>query len=106
MRRHPNNSNRLRIEQLEERLVPATHTWDGGGVTNNWSEGANWTSNVAPDSADDRVVIVTNGTTVMNIPGLNIGRLEFNTGGVATVNLVNVLTIDCDADAASGDIVS
>ncbi|MBN9519739.1 hypothetical protein J0H58_14655, partial [bacterium] len=38
----------FRLERLEDRDVPATFTWDGGGTTDNWSDGANWAGNVAP----------------------------------------------------------
>jgi hypothetical protein len=30
----------------------AAYTWDGGGSTNNWSEAANWSSDIVPTSAD------------------------------------------------------
>jgi hypothetical protein len=39
----------------------ATVTWDGGGTTNNWSEGANWSGNVVPTIADDVVFDATSG---------------------------------------------
>ncbi len=37
-----------------------TRTWDGGGATNNWSEDANWTGDVAPVSGD---AVVFDGTS-------------------------------------------
>jgi hypothetical protein len=30
----------------------AAYTWDGGGATNNWSECANWSSNLCPGATD------------------------------------------------------
>jgi hypothetical protein len=33
----------------------AFKTWDGGGVTNNWSEGANWIDDLVPLATDDVV---------------------------------------------------
>src|SRR5262249_17651857 len=38
----------LRLEQLEDRLAPATFVWTGRGPHNNWTTGANWLSGVAP----------------------------------------------------------
>ncbi len=39
----------------------ATKTWGGGGVTNNWTDCANWVGGVCPNSGDD---IVFNNTSV------------------------------------------
>jgi autotransporter-associated beta strand protein len=46
---------RLRLECLEDRLVLATRTWDGGAVSNNWTNANNWAGNVAPVTGDDLV---------------------------------------------------
>jgi len=35
--------------------VPATRTWDGGGITNNWKEAANWEGDAAPGPGDDLI---------------------------------------------------
>ena len=31
------------LEYLESRLAPATHTWNGAGIANNWALDSNWT---------------------------------------------------------------
>src|SRR5262249_61970886 len=41
-------SRRFRLEQLEDRLAPATFQWSGAGANSNWSTGANWGGGVAP----------------------------------------------------------
>lgn len=41
----------------------ATRTWDGGGATNNWSDAANWSGDVAPTASDDAIF---NNTSVKN----------------------------------------
>src|SRR5690606_17619685 len=41
----------------------ATRTWDGGGITNNWSECANWSSDACPGTAD---IALFNGTSTKN----------------------------------------
>ena len=30
------------LEYLESRLAPATHTWNGAGIANNWALDSNW----------------------------------------------------------------
>jgi autotransporter-associated beta strand protein len=51
--------NRLRLEHLEDRCVPATLTWTCGFIhlDNNWSDGANWggLGSRAPADGDDLV---------------------------------------------------
>lgn len=42
---------------------PVTRTWDGGGATNNWSEGANWSGDAIPTAAD---LVVFDGTSIKN----------------------------------------
>lgn len=44
-----------RLEILEDRCVPATRTWDGGALSNNWSNASNWVGNIAPVAGDDLV---------------------------------------------------
>jgi autotransporter-associated beta strand protein len=45
----------LEFLRLEDRLTPATATWDGGGADNHWSTAANWVGDVAPNPGDDLV---------------------------------------------------
>ncbi|MGL4555818.1 MAG: beta strand repeat-containing protein, partial [Gemmataceae bacterium] len=49
---------RPHLEGLETRLAPAT--WDGGGVTNNWSDRFNWVGDVAPVTGNPIVFPATN----------------------------------------------
>jgi len=42
-----------------EIIIVSGFVWDGGGVTNNWSEGANWASGVAPGSGDEAIFNAT-----------------------------------------------
>lgn len=37
---------------IPSHVVAASYTWDGGGVTNNWSDCANWTSDICPTAGD------------------------------------------------------
>ena len=46
---------RLRMECLEDRCVPATRIWDGGGLNNNWTNNKNWAGDIAPVAGDDLI---------------------------------------------------
>ena len=72
---------RPRLESLEDRLTPATHTWMGpaGGA---WSTPANWNGGI-PTTGETGGTIVqfgSNSTSVDDIAGLVIDQLHF-TGG-------------------------
>ena len=43
--------------------VVTTMTWDGGGATKNWSDGANWSGDIAPGPNDDAIF---DGTSTKN----------------------------------------
>ncbi|MCD9185934.1 MAG: hypothetical protein LUM44_05845 [Pyrinomonadaceae bacterium] len=63
-----------------------TRTWDGGGVTNNWSEAANWSGDSVPTSADD---VIFNSTSVKNAAinqTFTISTLQIQSGYSGTVS--------------------
>src|SRR5262245_54202435 len=43
------------LEILEDRCLMATRVWDGGAVSNNWTNATNWQGNIAPVAGDDLV---------------------------------------------------
>lgn len=45
----------LAVENLESRQLFATITWDGGALTSNWGDAANWSGDALPGVADDVV---------------------------------------------------
>src|SRR5581483_10566662 len=49
----PSRRRPWRLERLEDRAVPATATWDGGGADNHWTTPANWAGDIAPQPGDD-----------------------------------------------------
>jgi len=80
----------LSVECLEDRSVPATHTYTNAGVTFNWSETANWDAAGKPTTGEAGVIIVVfplAGTpSNQDIAGLVIDRINFtNTGNVVTL---------------------
>ena len=73
----------------------ATITWDGGGLTTNWSEAANWSTNTLPTAAD---VAVFDGTSakpgVINVNTSVAGlQLAPTYAGVLTQAPARTLTI-------------
>ncbi|HEY2911148.1 MAG TPA: hypothetical protein VGI99_12935, partial [Gemmataceae bacterium] len=57
---------RLKPEQLEARLVPATITWDisAAPTGGNWETGSNWIGGTTPGANDDAVIALTSAGTV------------------------------------------
>ncbi|HQR06509.1 MAG TPA: PKD domain-containing protein [Gemmatales bacterium] len=43
------------LEALEDRFMPAVRIWDGGAVSNNWTNAKNWAGDIAPVAGDDLV---------------------------------------------------
>jgi len=82
----------------------ATRVWDGGGVTNAWSEAANWSGDVVPgvnDVATFDGTSTNNATIDANGPqgaNINVGILQIKAGYTGTITQepsVNVrLTVD------------
>src|SRR5438105_907743 len=69
-----------RLEALEDRLAPATHTWTGGASAL-WSNNANWTGNSpAGDVGADLVFPggAANLTNTNDISSLTIGSITFS----------------------------
>jgi hypothetical protein len=60
---------RLHAEQLEEIVVPATVTWDGGAGTFKWSDAANWSGDTLPGTADDVSIPDLPGTPTITSSG-------------------------------------
>lgn len=55
----------LRLESLEDRILLATVTWDGGAGTFNWGDAANWSTDALPTANDDVVISGDFGDSVI-----------------------------------------
>ncbi len=77
---------RLGVESLEDRAVPATHTWTGA-VDNQWSNSGNWTGG-APMVGETNVTVIfdTGRNTNQDINNLIVDQISF-TGQNNTINL-------------------
>jgi autotransporter-associated beta strand protein len=99
-------SQRPRLEALEDRLAPATHTWTGlSAVSSNWSDAANWDAAGAPvtSSLDNQLVFPaaarqSNTNDLNNLfassiqftaPGYVLGGNVIALGGDTTISAAN-----------------
>src|SRR5262249_40000041 len=46
----------LRLEQLEDRTLLTTVSWDGGAGTLRWDDAQNWSNDALPGNSDDAVI--------------------------------------------------
>lgn len=95
---------RLRVERLEDRAVPATHTWinAAGG---NWSVGANWTGGVPTSNEPGGTIVVVPLAVnlTQDIPNLTIDQLQFTAPSSVGLTLTQPLTFN---GSLGGNIVS
>ena len=83
---------RRQLEELENRVVPATVTWTGAGDGIDWHSGANWDLG-APTSADDVVVPIGFSASTIEIPFGLASALTLNSYAAITVQNGGVLWI-------------
>jgi hypothetical protein len=69
-------------------------TWDGGGMTNNWSEAANWSDDTLPASGDD---VVFDGTSTKDVSidmTITVDSILVNAAYTGTITQSNTSTIN------------
>ena len=59
--------------------------WNGGGATNNWSEGANWAGGVVPGSSDVAIFDGTNSKNALINANANVSGVAINAGYTGTI---------------------
>lgn len=64
----------------------ATRIWDGGGITNNWSEAANWSDDIVPTTSDDAVFNSTSTKNAAIDQTVTISTLQIQSGYSGTVS--------------------
>ncbi len=57
-----------------------TVTWDGGGSTNNWSEPANWSGDIAPAPGDDVIFDATSSKDATVDTNITVGSIRIAAG--------------------------
>jgi hypothetical protein len=74
---------RPRVEELENRLVPAAVTWIGG-ASGSWATGTNWSTGTMPGAGDD--VVLDGSVTVSHSAGADaIQTLSLGPGAILQV---------------------
>lgn len=94
----------LQAESLEDRIVPTTTFWDGGGDGVSWQDAVNWSGDVLPGSADDVVIAgagsVTYSSGTSTVHSVSTDRTLQITGGSLTTGTLQVntaLSVDSSA---------
>lgn len=83
----------LAVMFLVQETTAATRIWDGGGATNNFSDAANWSDNLAPTNADD---VVFNATSTKNAAvdaAITVNSFSISGGYSGTITQNFVLTV-------------
>ena len=68
-------------------------TWDGGGVTNNWSEAANWSGDTVPAAGDDVTFDATSTKNVMIDTNIHVGSIAIAGTYTGTITQSNTASI-------------
>src|SRR5688500_10268518 len=83
-----------------------TRTWDGGGATDNWTEAANWSGDVAPTGGD---AVVFDGTSAKNAvvdTDFSVASVQIIAGYTGTISQGNSdLTVGGIYEQLSGSYV-
>jgi autotransporter-associated beta strand protein len=83
----------LQLEALEDRMLLAVRVWEGGGLTQNWSDAANWVGDVAP-LTNDELVFAAGAAQLANLNDLPAGSAVTGDGHLTlTSAAANVLNI-------------
>src|SRR5688500_7419108 len=104
---------RVAVELLEDRVVPATFIWDGGGADNKWSTANNWIGNIAPTgnpaALEDLVFTGSVKTTTRNdLPTVAGVSPTFNSITLSANNFVlegNKVVLGDTLTSTSGNIL-
>ncbi|VTR98200.1 beta strand repeat-containing protein [Tuwongella immobilis] len=89
------------LESLDERVVPATHTWTGGGGNSLWSNAANWNGGVPVNDPGNPVTVVFNTAANVTVDSLTanlkVNEIRFDPGSTTILTLNTQLTVDSGA---------
>ena len=72
LRSAPRRRKPMVLERLEDRTVPATHTWTGLGADANWSTPANWDNNTSFGTDRHQYLLSTATSLSADLPDLEV----------------------------------
>lgn len=89
-------------------VLAASYTWDGGGLTSNWSDCDNWNTNVCPVAAD---TVTFDGTStknsiIDNAAASSITIININSGYTGTITLSRSLSVTGSFTQAAGNFTA
>lgn len=74
---------------FSSRAAVVTRTWDGGGLTNNWSEAANWSGDTVPTSSDDVVFDAVSTKNAIVDSSVTVISLTVNAGYTGSISIAD-----------------
>src|SRR5262249_11412409 len=104
-RRSPRATSTLRIETLEDRITPATITWDKTAFPTggNWNSTTSWVGGVVPTATDDAVIGLTTAGTVSLAADAPVNSVT--TSSFTTLNTNNhALTLGTGSTTLGGPV--
>ena len=83
-------------------------TWTGGGITENWSEDANWSGNQVPLSTEEAVFNSENvkSAVIDNAFGGTVGGISIESGYTGTITQSRSLLVTGEYAQAGGSFIS
>ena len=97
-------NNRYGYGRIALGALPIAGLWDGGGTTNNWSEGANWDDGAVPGVSTP---VLFNATSIKNATvngNTTAANLTLDAGYTDAVTLGGALTVSGDLTLNSGTL--
>lgn len=85
----------------KSRAALVTRTWDGGGLTNNWSDPNNWSGDTVPSSSDDVVFDSTSSKDAIFDTSASINRINVNTGYTGTISIADGMSLSTSGGDSS-----
>ena len=85
----------------KSRAALVTRAWDGGGLTNNWSDPNNWSGDTVPSSSDDVVFDSTSSKDAIVDTSASINRINVNTGYTGTISIADGMSLSTSGGDSS-----
>lgn len=101
---HQLRRRRMGYEQLEDRAMLATVTWDGGAGTFNFGDANNWDNNAVPSAANDYVIPDLAGSPTIAMAGTQTLRSLSSSEAIAMAS--GVFTVQTNSSLLNGMVLT